>query len=51
VENASITSDAVVRAVYTHAHLSRSGRWVEKPLDVSPKPSMSSDKLIDTSVE
>jgi hypothetical protein len=36
VEDASITSDAVVRAVYAHSHLSVSGRWIEQPSLVVP---------------
>jgi len=50
VENASITSNAVVHAVYAHAHLSPSGRWIEPPLVVPTNPSAPSE-LIDTPVE
>ena len=42
-ENASVTADTVVRAVYAHAHLSPSGRWVgAAPPAAAPKPAASS---------
>lgn len=51
VESASITSDAVVRAVYAHSHLSSSGRWIkDAPPVASPNPS-SSAELLATPVE
>ncbi|HEV3482017.1 MAG TPA: hypothetical protein VGR97_06765 [Candidatus Acidoferrales bacterium] len=50
-ENASITADTVVRAVYAHAHLSPSGQWIkDAPRAVSLDPSESSG-LLDTPVE
>jgi hypothetical protein len=51
VENASITADAVVRAVHAHAHLSYSGRWVNQPSLVVPSSPSASSELIDTPVE
>ena len=51
VESVSINADAVVRAVYAHAHLSSSGRWIEDaPRVVSPN-TLSSSELLDTAVE
>lgn len=51
VQDASITSDAVVRAVYAHSHLSSTGRWVEeRSLVVSSGGSAPSGPL-DTPVE
>jgi hypothetical protein len=50
-ENASITADAVVRAIYAHSHLSPSGQWIkDAPRAVSLNPSESSG-LLDTPVE
>lgn len=46
-ENASVTADTVVRAVYAHAHLSPSGQWIkDAPRVVSPDPPESSELLV-----
>ncbi len=51
VENTSITSDAVVRAVYAHSHLSSSGRWVEERSLVVSSNRLAPPELLDTPVE
>lgn len=51
VESASITADAVVRAVCAHSHLSPSGQWTkDAPAVVSSNPSPSPE-LLATPVE
>ena len=51
VENVSVTSDAVVRAVHAHAHLSSTGRWVEERSLVVSSNRSAPAKLLDTPVE
>ncbi|HEY6443530.1 MAG TPA: hypothetical protein VIY66_09345 [Candidatus Acidoferrales bacterium] len=51
VENVSVTSDAVVRAVHAHSHLSSTGRWIEERSLVVSSNRSAPAKLLDTTVE